>query len=259
MRQLIFTLAVILSIGPRAQTQPYAIKFDPVDSSKSLFYCPGNKIRIFHFIEGVGNLYQPADSIRKKGHLSRYRNIDGATEQTLITKSNHSTIPFTIIVDTSQSLEMEFRLFKLVSNNLISTHYPGHIKTRDLSGNYKSEEVVKDTVMQFLSQPIIIANLSDSILYLISNQGKLSITQQAMNKRGKWLDIEAAGTDDDCAWVNFIYELKSNDFILARVMKFKGDYKTNLRIKLFANEKLFYSEPFMGCIDYNQIVKAEGK
>ncbi len=259
MRQFLIIITFVFSFGPKAQAQPYSIKFSPVDSSKSLYYCPGYKIRISHFIEGVGNLYQPADSIRKMRHLSRYRNIDSATEQALVTKSNFSTIPFTIIVDTSQSLEMEFRLFKLGSNKLISTHYPGWVKTRDLSGNYKSDEVVKDTVMKFLSQPVLIANLSDSILYFISNQGKLSITQQAKNKWGKWVDIEAAGTDDDCAWVNFIYELKSNDFFLTRVMKFNGDYKTKLRVRFLVNERFIFSEPYNGSIDYNQIIKAEGK
>lgn len=258
MRQLIFTLAVILSIGPRAQTQPYTIKFGLVDSSKSLFYCPGNKIRISHIIEGVGNLYKPIDSIRKKVALG-YWNLDSASEQGLITKSNNSRVNFTIIVDTSHYSEREFRFFKLSSNNTISTHYPGQIKTRDLSGNYKVEAVLKDTIMNFLYQPVLIANLSDSILYFISNQGRLYLTQQAMNKRVKWVDIESSGFGDDCAWVNFIYELKSKDFILTQVMKFNGDYKTKLRIKLLVNGRVIYSESYAGNIDYNQIIKSEGK
>jgi hypothetical protein len=259
MRQFLIIITFVFSFGPKAQTQPYSIKFSPVDSSKSLFYCPGYKIRISHLIEGVGNLYKPADSISKRVTLSRYWNLDSATEQAIIIKSNISKINFSIIVDTSHYSERAISFFKLGSNKIFSTHYPGQIKSRDQFGNYKVEEVLKDTIINFLSQPVLIANLSDSVLYLIANQGRLYLTQQAKNKRGKWVDIETTRVSDDCAWLNYVYELKQHDFILTQVMRFSGDYKTQLRIKLLANERIIFSEPYIGSIDYNQIIKAEGK
>lgn len=252
MRRLVVITTLLICLGHFGQTQPYKVKMELGDIAKAIFYLPSYQVEIFHPIQGIGNLYKAIDSVTNKTIFITGGNFDYEVEDSMLVKSSKSKNKLTIIVDTAQYTQTEVGFTETYKLNTLYTSYPRQIKTKDGNGKIEACAIIKDTMITVVSQPVFITNLSNSICYFGVNNGQLRLTQQAKDKHANWMDIETTPIGG-CGMVKYICELKRNDFILTSVLKFNGNYKTQLRIKLETDNQTYYSQPYTGFIDYNQI------
>lgn len=248
-----FIILISILIAFNARSQNCILRLESVDNVKAPMLYPESKIEIPHQIKVVGNLCNPLDSITQRNVLYVGIDITPDSSEVLSEKTKKGKANFTIIVDTSNYLEKKICFFKPKTDNETFILHRREIKTQDFSGEVRTQNIDRDTTIVLLTQPVLISNLSDNDLYLVAHPDQFYVTQQAKNKKNKWVDIETTSSSDDCSLVTCVYQLKKNDFILTEVMRFKGDYKTELRIKIVANDKLFYSAPYPGSIDYRQL------
>lgn len=178
--------------------------------------------------------------------------MDEVTEDSLIRKCENPKNKLKIIVNTSQIAIKKLNFYETFQLNKIYSSYPRQAITKDKKNILHKINLAKDTIINVIAQPVYIANLSRDIRYLKGISSHISVTQQAKDKNNKWRDIETP-IRPGCGMVKYICELNPNDFVLTTVLRFNGNYKTQLRIKLEANNQTYYSEPFVGLIDYLQI------
>jgi hypothetical protein len=252
MRQSIIFLTIFFSVNVYGQETALKVKFPKVDQTKTYFYSPIFQTETYHTIEGIGNLYQPFDSIKDNHVFITSLNMDEVTEDSLIRKCENPKNKLKIIVDTSQVAVKELNFNETFSLNKIYSSYPRQVLTKDKKNIFHKINLAKDTTINVIAQPVYIANLSKEIRYLKGISGHISVTQQAKDKNNKWRDIETP-IRPGCGMVRYICELNPDDFVLTTVLRFNGNYKTQLRIKLEANSQTYYSAPFIGFIDYLQI------
>lgn len=110
----------------------------------------------------------------------------------------------------------------------------------------------KDKNNYYFFYPVYIINNSDSIVslscHIISD---LTAIQEAKDFYGVWRPIEYRRWE----WCGSTFTkvlLKPNHYIFSRVRIYKGNFNTQIRLKIFIYGKFYYSEPFFGSINYSQ-------
>lgn len=82
---------------------------------------------------------------------------------------------------------------------------------------------------------------------------ELFILLEAKNKNNEWKPIEYFEQYGFlCGTGHRDYVLKPKHYLLTTVKRYKGDYKTKLRVKFRSFDKVFYSNEFEGFINYSQ-------
>lgn len=111
---------------------------------------------------------------------------------------------------------------------------------------------------QVLKLPVFIFNNTDSAQIIEHHDGRLVMIQEALNKKGNWVGIEYfeySGCGN-----SFGYNLIPKDqFMLFGINKYKGNYKTKLRVRLISNGKTLISNEFDGYINENQFKVVESR
>ena len=252
MKKYLFAVVIFFCSPAFGQKNNYKIKLFAKDDTNIHFYSPVFITETFHRGEGIGNLYKPADSINDVKVFRTGENMDDSMQDSLVMLCNNKKNQLKIIVDTSQSSVKEIKLYFPFQLDKVYSSYPRRVITRDRNNKLHCLPVTGDTLITVIAQPVFIANLSGYTKYLLGYDGNIEITQQAKDKNNKWIDIETT-TPGACSMGKYIYELKRNDFVLTNVFKFKGGFKTDLRIKLEANGQTYYSNTFTGFINYFQL------
>jgi hypothetical protein len=227
------------------------LRVKPIGTDHRLYYAPVYRIEAHHTMEGVGNLRHPTDSINKDKIIMSALLDQKEWEDSLTARSREPGNLLTLLVDTSMSDYKEVILLPTYRLNGTYSSYPRSLRV-NRNGRLYQTPLTKDTTVLVVAQPVFIANLSEEKRYLVGNSGHLLITQQAKDKAGNWQDIEIE-VPGGCGMVKYICELETNDFVLTTVYRFQGSFKTQLRIKLETANHTFYSKPFAGFIDYEQV------
>lgn len=77
--------------------------------------------------------------------------------------------------------------------------------------------------------------------------------QEAKDKNGDWKPIECYYNFGGCGNPeSYFYKLIPNNYMGYPVIKYNGDFKTKIRIKLFNAGTIYYSNEFFGYINYSQ-------
>lgn len=102
--------------------------------------------------------------------------------------------------------------------------------------------------------PVYIVNSTDTIISLTyeSLSGFVMIPE-AKDSLGNWKPIQYWHWN----WCGNTYssiDLKPNHYVLTRIPKFSGEFKTKLRLKLRFFNKLYYSKEFNGSINQSQFI-----
>lgn len=257
---LILILAVILiSFKAAAQESKFKLNFPkPIGVS---YYNPSYKEALFHTMDGVGNVSEPYDSI-KVAPLDVANFQGNPVVDSLMQIFRNQKRGFEILVDPSQTTTIDLNIYSTYRLNKTYSSYPRKIRTKSRNGKLSVRDL--DTMsltttnpelpinLTVLAQPVYIANLTKGSRLIEGPDAHLIISQQAKDKNNNWVDIE---TNDviECGMAKTFYLLKPGDFVITKVLKFKGNYKTQIRIKLELDNHIYYSKPFVGYIDYNQI------
>lgn len=146
--------------------------------------------------------------------------------------------------DTIQPFTRSINNLKLFVDTTISTShcfYHFHLDINNLPKHEGSH--------MCLAYPIFVYNLSDSFVSLGMFNMLTNLVRQAKNEKGQWQDIETqsffmcgSGARDIVAG--------PQQMIVAKLLRYKGDYFTECRLKLSKN---LYSNTFYDYIDKRQL------
>ncbi|AUC74405.1 hypothetical protein CW732_01405 [Olleya sp. Bg11-27] len=103
--------------------------------------------------------------------------------------------------------------------------------------------------------PVFIYNQSDSNRLLVPSiiNGELYLIVEALDENNQWKPIEFNNVPGRICINDFeYYQLKPKHFMVSSILKYSGDYKTKMRVKLLNDQKLYYSNQFNGSINYSQ-------
>ncbi|WP_146185032.1 hypothetical protein [Flavobacterium pallidum] len=105
------------------------------------------------------------------------------------------------------------------------------------------------------SYPVLIFNPSQQTAYVSEgNFMHFQMIQEALDSDGKWKPIDFQWSDDGggCIPINLHYKLLPRHYIGASVIKYSGDFKTKIRVKMKSGNDVYYSNEITGHINHSQ-------
>lgn len=135
-----------------------------------------------------------------------------------------------LVIDTSQFIIKKITKFKVVAEG----------------------ESNKD-VYYYKAFPLFIINKGDSISFIDLQDASFTIIQEAKDKRCIWQPIEY-WTFSWCGNSYGYLTLQPKHFGVTKIPIYKGDFKTELRVKLYSNKKIYYSNSYWGSVNLSQLV-----
>ena len=117
------------------------------------------------------------------------------------------------------------------------------------------------TQLSFKGYPVFVYNETSSIKWLMAQDGEVMAIQEAMDSSYNWRPIEIW----PWSWCgNSFYRtyIKPNHYLLFKMPIYKGDFYTDMRLKVYSRDVIIYSNEYKGWISYSQFnlpKKFEGK
>ncbi len=119
----------------------------------------------------------------------------------------------------------------------------------------KQDEEIIDSTKSFRAFPIFVTNICDSLLS-IGYFSELGFTvRQAKNEKGNWVDIETP-IRYFCATGARDIVIEPNELIVAMLLRYKGEFKTECRLRFTSSGHSVYSNIFTDYIDKRQLTDA---
>lgn len=104
--------------------------------------------------------------------------------------------------------------------------------------------------------PAYIVNYSDSLQGIEKHGGKIIMIQEALNANNEWKPIEYFSFSG-CGNSYGITYLDTNCYLMFGVNKYKGNFKTKLRVRLKTNGNVILSNEYTGYINKSQLEQEE--
>lgn len=112
----------------------------------------------------------------------------------------------------------------------------------------------KNKQVIYLAYPCFIYNETKSTKWLHCQDGDLVATLEALDSNYRWRPIEV-WMWPWCGNSKYRIPIKPNHFALTKIPVFHGDYKTELRLKIYSSDVLYYSKTYESSINYSQFNK----
>lgn len=189
------------------------------------------------------NIMRKPNLWQKKQHVS-------ISEDTPIPKYN-----LRITIDTTYNFHSNGFVFEKVK-------YPV-IKHGDIK-KYKTDDKIPSVINYFDSLshlrtlnvsafPVLVYNASkDTATIVNGNTGDFSMIQQALDTDGKWKPIEFRHGLSGCIPGWFAYRLFPNHYLGTSIIKYHGNFKTKIRVKLKSGRYNYYSNSVTAYINRSQ-------
>lgn len=173
-------------------------------------------------------------------------------------------------VNSEKILPANYQISREFYNDSIKEWFTTKIFGKDISLlngiNYKPEElqvvsVINDSSSVTNQKPgmtVYLINTSkDTFNYTSVQDGSLIMIQQAKDEHGNWRPVESwCWSFCGNSYEDFL-RLVPNTYITAQGPRYKGDFKTEMRLVFITAEKnkllKIYSEPFEGSINKSQL------
>jgi hypothetical protein len=110
----------------------------------------------------------------------------------------------------------------------------------------------KDNQTMVKGYPVYIVNPTNKTIRVEEQDGRLMIIQEAKDKNGNWKPIEF-WQFSSCGNSYGGIALKPNSYIFTKIIAYRGEFETTLRLKMLNDTILYYSEPFKGSINLSQM------
>ncbi len=115
--------------------------------------------------------------------------------------------------------------------------------------NENSPEKKNKDLVQALN--VYVVNSSEKTAHLDHQSARLIMIQEAKDELGVWRPIEfwkyhRSGTPYGTI------ELTPDQFVISKILKYDGEFETDIRLKLKNGKHIIYSAPFRGTINTNQ-------
>ena len=107
----------------------------------------------------------------------------------------------------------------------------------------------KDT-LEYITSYLI--NNTDTTVKLTRQDGLLIMIQEALDEEGEWKPIEYL-VPSGCgnSYFNPLY-IDSGEYVIIPIRKYKGSFKTKIRLKFVYNREVHFSDSFDGLINKSQ-------
>lgn len=100
-----------------------------------------------------------------------------------------------------------------------------------------------------LHYPVYLVNQSPNTKVLQGRDGYILAIQEAQDSNGIWYPIESSSLWTCIGWR---VQFDSQQFVVLLMPKYKGSFKTKLRVRLENHEQIYVSQAFEGLIDPRQ-------
>jgi hypothetical protein len=228
-----------------AQKQVVSISFPKPDGGVS-YYSPKFKAEAAPHQIGVAKIGDPFDAIKfPRMNVSVIDNEDSIAQAYDKQKEN-----LTVLVDNNQEITQAVHFYQRFKYKRYFS-VPKDIRSINKTDTL-SIPLIKDTSLTFKALPVYIANLTDSDIIIRDIGGSLDIVEEAMDKNKKWIAIEKIGSSHFGIAKGYTF-LKPRQFLICSVLKYRGAFKTKLRVRFTVKDQIYYSKPFDGSINYAQI------
>ena len=117
-----------------------------------------------------------------------------------------------------------------------------------------NQTLLTDSISTYLSYPIFIRNLSDSVLFIGNYNSIENLVRQAQNQNNVWVDIEDP-IDYQCSTGQGSIYLDTGEILIAKLNRYNADFKTNCRLKYQKKGKTIYSNTFIDFVDSRQLLE----
>lgn len=181
-------------------------------------------------------------------HVKKYPNFSYENYLKLLKqiRNTNSIDSLNILVSTNQTLSIEYDEINFESSTSLYSD-----KINENNNLVQSDRFNRTSKQLFQSLPILIYNPShDTIIFQLYN-GKIKMKQEAKDEDGNWKPIEY--------WQNIICGTGQAKAIILplqvlvlKIYRYNGPFKTEMRIKLEKDGRIFYSNTFFGTINTSQ-------
>lgn len=156
-----------------------------------------------------------------------------------------------IYVDTTQILNLPDYTDNLELNEKIKSGTGDIIEySNSIKESYSKYYLPSEKQKQ--AYPLLVYNKTDSIIPIETKEGWIYMIQEAKDKQGKWKPIEYFNPHTFCGNSFGFNNLLPNHFVISKIYKYSGDFKTKIRIKFTTNKNVYYSNEFIGEINLEQ-------
>ncbi len=161
-----------------------------------------------------------------------------------------------IIIDTSYNFHYKNFEYKWLDLSMkIDSLKKFDLKGMDLEdaiGNAHFSKLTNLRKKQVKAYPLLIFNNENSNSYLFNGLNGLQLIQEAKDEDGKWKPIEYLANSPGCIISHSFYKLKPKKYFATAIMKYHGDFKTKIRVKILLNKYYYYSNEIDGFINRSQ-------
>lgn len=132
--------------------------------------------------------------------------------------------------------------------------YESLLMKLDENGNEIRVKPYTPPYKKVLKIPAFIYNPTDSIQSIVHHDGRMIFIQEALNENNEWKAIEYFAFSG-CGNSYGTIPLDTNSFLMFGVNKYKGNFKTKLRVRLLTNSGIIFSNEYDGKINIEQFVE----
>lgn len=121
--------------------------------------------------------------------------------------------------------------------------------------SFNSKWIEKYSKSHFIAY---LVNMTDSSVYIKTQDGSLLIIQEALDENNNWQPIEywiPSGCGN--SYFNPL-SLEAGKCVLVPIKKYTGNYKTQFRLKFNIGKSIIYSDTFEASLDKTQFKKVTG-
>ncbi|MFT3794963.1 hypothetical protein [Flavobacterium sp.] len=165
---------------------------------------------------------------------------------------------FRIFIDTTYAFQSKGFVFR----NLKLPHLPdfdslekaGYDLYRfpKMKAYFKTIDSLKATPVN--AYPVLVYNASDTIQLVkkrLTDNG-LEMIQEALDSDGIWKPIEFLYEPYACGTGHADFLILPKHYLAAAILKYAGDFKTKIRVKIRSQDKIYYSNEIPGSINRSQ-------
>jgi hypothetical protein len=113
----------------------------------------------------------------------------------------------------------------------------------------KTREIRKQFVKSY---PLLIYNNEAKKSYLHKSFNGIQLIQEAKDSDGKWKPIEYLHNLNSSFISYDYYELKPKNYLATSIIRYHGNFKTKIRVKIRLNNHYYYSNEIEGFINQSQ-------
>jgi hypothetical protein len=162
-----------------------------------------------------------------------------------------------IFIDTSYNFnckDFEYKWMDLSNkiDSLIKLNYTNREIEPDLITKVYYNKLAKIRKKYVKAYPLLIYNSEFKDVFIYDGLSGFQLIQEAKDIDGKWKPIEYLNNLSSDLISPFFNKLNSKKYLATSIIKYHGNFKTKLRVKIRLNNHYYYSNEIEGLINQSQ-------